>query len=215
MPVVVFGLTHVDLPVTNIPRALAFYEGVLGFAVKTRRDGFAELDSGMMAVRLIETSRPEHRSALRVWVNDVDAAAQAAIAAGATLIHGATRTPEQELIAGVRDADGHTISLWRPLTEDEYESAPELPKEMTWDPAAEDLLKSLLKSVPALFRPLARRRVTSTAEELAQRTRRVGREEVIRGFILASPKVTRGRNRRPLIEHGIDPDKYKDDWEAD
>lgn len=215
MSLVVFGLTHIDLPVSNLKRSLALYEGVLGFAIRAQKEGIVELESGTMGVRLVEAARPEHRAALRVWVEDPDAAARALVDAGATLIYAVTRTPEQELVAGVRDPDGHTLNVYRPLTEDEYDFIPELPKELTWDPAAEELLKSLLKSVPVLFRALARRRVTKVVEELAETTRRVGREDVIRGFILASPKITRARNRRPLIEHGIDPDQYKADWEAD
>ncbi len=34
-------------------------------------------------------------------------------------------------------------------------------------------------------------------------------------YILASPKVTRGRNRQPLLDHGIDVDRYQADWDAD
>jgi hypothetical protein len=115
----------------------------------------------------------------------------------------------------VRDPDGNILSVWRELTEDELDVVPALPKELTWTEDAETFLQSLLRSVPALFRALARYRVTREAEALAARTRVVTREEVIRGYILASPKVTRGRNRKPLIEHGVDVDKYKADWDAD
>jgi hypothetical protein len=125
------------------------------------------------------------------------------------------RTEEQELIAQLADADGHTLVIWRELTEDEYAFVPELPKESVWRPEAEELLKSLLKSVPALFRALARWRVSRNAEGLAAATRIVSREHVIRSFILSSAKVTRYRVRKPLADHGIDPEKYADDFAAE
>jgi hypothetical protein len=55
----------------------------------------------------------------------------------------------------------------------------------------------------------------AVAEELAGSRNLVTREEVIRGFILASPRVTRPRNRQPLLDHGVDVDRYRDDWDAD
>ena len=40
----------------------------------------------------------------------------------------AAGTPEQELFAQVTDSDGHILTLWRELSEDEYGYVPELPK---------------------------------------------------------------------------------------
>lgn len=213
---VVFGLSHVDLPVRDIERALRLYRDLLGFAERARGEGFVDLDAAAtITLRLVETRRPEHRAALRVQSSTVEATLAALVAAGCTCVHEAVRTPEQHLVACAQDPDGHTLYVWRALSEDEYDFVPALPKDMIWEPDAEALLKSLLKSVPALFRGLARRRVVPVVEELAQAARRVTREDVIRGFILASPRVTRGRNRQPLIDHGIDVDKYQADWDAD
>ncbi|MEP7099780.1 MAG: DUF2621 family protein [Burkholderiales bacterium] len=105
--------------------------------------------------------------------------------------------------------------MWRPLSEDEYDAVPELPKKLVWASDADALLKQLLQGVPALFRALARRKVARVVEELSARSRFVTREEVIRGYILASPRVTRGRSRKPLIDAGIDVDRYQADWDAD
>jgi hypothetical protein len=80
---------------------------------------------------------------------------------------------------------------------------------------ANQLLKNLLLRVPALFRGLARRRVTSVAEERVGPTMQVTREEVIRGFILASPRITRPRNRQPLLDLGIDVDLCQADGDAE
>lgn len=214
-PLVVHGASHVVFPVKSLSKSRAVYAKLLGFPEKASGEGWVDLDAGgTILVRLLEVARPDRTTSIRVQVADVDRAHEALVRAGCTHVVAPTRTPAQEHVAAVKDPDGHVLEVWRPLTEDEYDFVPELPKELSWDPEADALLKSLLRAVPALFRGLARRRVAATAEELAERTRLVTREEVIRGFILASPRVTRGRNRQPLVDHGIDVDAYKADWEA-
>jgi catechol 2,3-dioxygenase-like lactoylglutathione lyase family enzyme len=210
-----FGLSHVDVPVTDLARAERIYHEATGFPIKTRGPGWFEVDASVVLVRLVQTRNPEHTVALRLQSPAVADAVDALVKAGATLLYRASRTPDQELLGAVRDPDGNVLYVWRPLSEDEYDFVPDLPKVLSWAPDAEDFLKSLLKSVPALFRALARHRVVAVAEELAESRRLVTREEVIRGFILASPRVTRGRNRQPLIDHGIDVERYRADWDAD
>lgn len=211
---VFFGVSDIDVPVSDLDRARRVYATATGFPVVKEGEGFAIVDAGGVRIRLVHTRSPEHRASVRISTSDVAGAIEALVRAGASRLYEPMRTPQQELIGAVRDSDGHTLYLVRELTEDEYDFEPALPKELTWDKPAEELLQALLKRVPALFRALARYRVTKEAELLAERTRRVGREEVIRGFILASPRVTRGRNRKPLVEMGIDVEKYQADWDA-
>jgi catechol 2,3-dioxygenase-like lactoylglutathione lyase family enzyme len=211
---VVHGLSHVDVPVRDLGRALAIYRTTLGFGERSRGEGWVDLDAGgTIALRLLQVRRVQNRAALRVQAGTVEAVFQALLASGCKALYEPRRTAAQELEGRVADPDGHTLHVWRPLTEDEYDFVPELPKEMAWTPDAEALLKSLLKSVPALFRGLARRKVVRFAEELGS-TGLVTREELIRGFILASPRVTRGRNRQPLLDHGVEVDRYQADWDA-
>lgn len=191
----VFGVTHVRLPVRSLSRASALYGGLLGFERRAQGAGWLELDAGgTVGLLLVEVERIEHNACLRLL---------------------AARTPEMTLCASVRDADGNLLTVWRALTEDEYDAPPELPTVLTWQADADALLKQLLKAVPALFRSLARRKVVRVAEELAARSRVVTREEVIRGFILASPRITRERNRQPLMDAGIDVGRYQADWDAE
>lgn len=210
-----FGVSHVDLPVTDLERSLRLYATATGFPVRARGEGFADVDTGGVLLRLVETRKPEHHASIRLQAGAIEGGLAALIEAGAASLYAPMRTPSQELVGAVRDPDGHTIYVWRALSEDEYDHLPALPTKLTWDPEADALLRSLLKRVPALFRMLARFRVTRVAEDLAEQTRRVSREEVIRAYILASPRVTRGRNRQPLIDHGIDVDRYGADWAAD
>ncbi|NOU32285.1 MAG: DUF2621 family protein [Polyangiaceae bacterium] len=209
-----FGVSHVDFPTTSLPRALAFLSS-MGFSQKRAGEGFIDVDAHTLSVRLVEVRKVEHPVTLRIQVSDVEAAVKKACASGATVRYEAMRTPQQEIFAQVQDRDGNSLVLWRECTEDEFDHVPELPKQMTWEPDADALLKLLLKSVPALFRALARRRVAKNAEHLAGRRNLVTREEVIRSYILSSAKITRYRNRAPLVAAGIDVSRYEADFESD
>lgn len=211
----VFGLSHVDVPVRSLARSEALWTQVLEFWVKRRGDGFVDIDTGTLLVRLLQTDKVEHPVTLRLQVGDVEALVQALRQAGLRTVYAPMRTPDKELFAQVMTDEGHLLTVWRELSEDEYEDVPELPKEISWEPSAEALLKSLLKSVPALFRALVRWRVVKNAEILAESTRLVTKQEVIRSFILSSAKVTRYRVRKPLEDHGVDLGQYAVEFAAD
>lgn len=208
-----FGVSHLDLPVTDLSRAKTFYAEGFGFTVKREGPGFCDIDTNTVMLRLIETSSVEHHAAFRLQVADVGKAYTSLLKLGASPLYEVMRTPQLELVASVKDPDGHSLSVWRHLSEDEYGFLPELPKEQGWQGDAEALLKSLLVGVPSLFRGLARRKVVREAEALAE-GRMVNREDVIRGYIRASAKVTRGRVKKPLLAHGIDPEHYQADFES-
>jgi catechol 2,3-dioxygenase-like lactoylglutathione lyase family enzyme len=211
----VFGLSHIDVPVTNLERSEQLFTQHLGFSCKQRGEGWADIDTGTCLLRLLKTRQVEHRVTLRIQVGDVAETTKLLRDAGMKVIYEPLRTAEQELMAQLVDGDGHSLIVWRELTEDEYEQIPELPKELSWQADAEELLKSLLRSVPALFRALVRWRVAKNAEQLAAATRVVTREQVIRSFILSSAKVTRSRVRQPLIDHGVDLERYAEDFAAE
>ncbi len=209
-----YGLSHVDVPVRDLERSLRLYRDALGFTVKGQADGFVDLDAGTAIVRLILVDRPERQTQLRVEASDVAAGVQALTAAGAQALYAPARTDQLTIEGSVRDPDGHVILVWRALSEDEYGFDPELPTERGWDPDAEALLKSLLKSVPALFRGLARRKVVKEAELRAGASGRITRDLAIRSFISAQSPPNRGRLHEPLRKHGIDPDAYRDEFES-
>ncbi|MEM9693884.1 MAG: DUF2621 family protein [Myxococcota bacterium] len=208
-----FGFSHVDVPVTDLERALALYRDGTGFPEKQRGEGWVDIDGAASLLRLVQTKHPENRVTLRLHALDVERACRRLVECGAELLYEAMKTPDRDLMAAVRDPDGNTIYVWRPLTEDEYDQAVAIPKTKAWSDEAEALLQALLKHVPAMFRDLSRPKVATEAERLAEAE--VGREEVIRGFILASPKITRERNRGPLVAEGIDVTQYQDEWEAE
>ena len=184
---------------------------MLGLTVRREAPEAVDLDAATALVRLFPVSRVEHRAALRFQVHQVEASWAKVVAAGAVVICEPTRTPLQELMAVVRDPDGHQVTLWRPLTEDEHDFTTEVPRTGQWQPGTEALLQSLLKTVPALFRGLARRKVVREAEALSG-AQGVDRQSVIKGFIRANSRPTRHRARQPLMDHGIDPEAYAEDF---
>lgn len=209
-----FGVSHLIVPVSNLERSAGLWRDVMGFAEARRGEDYCDIDTGSVLIRLLQVAHVETRLSLRLTVLDVGQAYQQLLAAGAQARYPAMRTPEREEMACVSDPDGHSIVLWRALTEDEFDFVPELPKQGEWYPDAEALLQRLLAHVPALFRMLARRKTTRVIETLAREARSpVTRELVIRGYISSSAKVTRYRLVEPLRTEGINPDDYREDFD--
>jgi catechol 2,3-dioxygenase-like lactoylglutathione lyase family enzyme len=210
-----FGVTHVDLPVTDFVRAEAFWCKLIGLKEVKRGEGFLDLDSGSVILRLVQVAAVSRPVTLRVSVPDVATAYDLLVDAGGRALYEAQRTPALELEAHVADPDGNTVIVWRELNEDEYGFVPELPKQGEWNAEAEKLFNELLVYVPALFRSMARRKVTRIIEEVAGYDHSaVMREHVIRGYILSSAKIKRDRLMDPLRKCGIDPNNYKEEFDA-
>lgn len=210
-----FGVSHIDLPVTDFARAEAFWGKLIGLKEVKRGEGFIDLDSGSVIVRMVHVAKVTRPATVRVSVPDVQTAFDLLVQAGGQGLYEAYRTPALEIEAHVADPDGNTVIVWRDLSEDEYGFTPELPKQGEWPADGEKLLNELLAFVPALFRSMARRKVTKIIEEVAAMDRKpITRETVIRGYIMASAKVKRDRLIEPLRKCGINPDNYKEEFDS-
>jgi catechol 2,3-dioxygenase-like lactoylglutathione lyase family enzyme len=210
-----FGVTHVDVPVTDIARAEAFWGKLIGLKEVKRGEGFLDLDSGSVILRLVQVPSVSRPVTVRVHVGNVEAAYATLVKAGGRPLYEAQRTPALEVEAHVADPDGNAAIVWRELSEDEYGFTPDLPKQGEWLPESEELLNKLLGFVPALFRGMARRKVTKVIEEIAGWDKApVNREHVIRGYIMASAKIKRDRLIEPLKQCGINPDDYKEEFDS-
>ena len=208
------GISHFDLQTSSLLQSRQLWAEVIGLNVSREGEGFIELDSGNVAIRLIEVSEVNQTSTIRLSVQNVSGAYKHLVENGTTSRYEPMETPDLEKIACVTDQNGHSIILWRSLTEDEWDFIPQLPKTGEWYPDAEELLIRLLSHVPAFFRKMARRKVTRVVEELANEMNSpVRREHVIKGYITSTAKVTRSRLIKPLIAEGINPDDYKEDFE--
>jgi catechol 2,3-dioxygenase-like lactoylglutathione lyase family enzyme len=210
-----FGVTHIDVPVTDLARAEAFWGKLIGLKEVKRGEGFIDLDSGSVILRLVQVLQVARPVSLRVSVPDVQRAYELLLQSGGRALYEVQRTPALELEAHVADPDGNAVIVWRELSEDEYGFVPDLPKQGAWTAEAEALLLKLLAYVPALFRSMARRKVTKIIEEVASYDHSaVTSEHVIRGYILSSAKIKRDRLIQPLKECGIDPGKYREEFDA-
>lgn len=210
---IVFGLSHVDVPVNDLARAERFYTQALGFQRKASGEGWVDLDASTLCIRLLHAPGGDRRAALRVHVSRVETTVAALVKAGATELYAPVRTAAHEVEGVLADPEGNRLYVWRPLSEDEYGYLPELPIETQWSEEAQALLKSILLSVPALFRSLARRKVVKMAEELYPQ-KVIAPIDVVRALILASAKVTRSRLVKPLQQHGYDPNDFRAEFEA-
>lgn len=209
-----FGVSHIVIQVTDLERSKGIWTTCMGFSPVKQEEDFVDIDTGNVCIRLMRVNQVESHSSVRICVADVNETYGLLMATGARSRYEPQRTQGLEEIACVSDLDGHTLVLWRALTEDEWGFVPEIPKQGEWYPDAEDLLKRLLSHVPALFRMLARRKTTRIIEMLAKEMRSpVTRDIVIRGYITASAKVTRFRLVGPLKSEGIDPEKYRAEFE--
>lgn len=84
---------------------------------------------------------------------------------------------------------------------------------MTWDSAAEDLLRALLRMVPDTFRGLAEGAARAEAEGLAAErgTAAVEADDVVRAWILTTPEDQRDGLVAVLEELGMDPEAYAEE----
>jgi hypothetical protein len=81
---------------------------------------------------------------------------------------------------------------------------------MNWSDEATEIVKELLRELPAPERPIVEEAATTRAESL---TSDAGEDEVametaVRAFIETTPPDLRNRLRRSLTYHGIDPEEY-------
>lgn len=212
----IFGISHVDIPVRDLSRAESIYSGALGFPVAKRGEGWLDVDTGSCLLRLVHSERSERPATIRVQAGSVEEVTRKLASAGLKVLYEPMRTPALELLSVLADDDGNNVTVWRALSEDEYGFEPDIPKVMTWDEDADALLRSLLKAVPALFRGLARRKVSKNAEYLAEQRglSRVDKDIVVRSYIMSNAKVTRQRVVQPLLDHGYDPADFPEEFDA-
>ncbi len=120
MPIKIEGLHHAGFLVTDIDRAAAFYEGILGLLALPRPDfGFPgrwyDLGTGQQ-LHLMEsdqaqsqTDQPNFDRHIALSVGDVEETERALEQAGVTVARGSGRAGRPQLF--IRDPDGNMIEL--------------------------------------------------------------------------------------------------------
>lgn len=118
-------LDHLDLIVSDVPGATAFFRDVLGLTVRVQDTRFAEIDAGPVTIMLnpeaLVPTTPAAGTILHFQVEDVAAAIERARSRGAKVLLEPTRTDwgwESAMIAGPEES---IIDLYRPLESGEKE----------------------------------------------------------------------------------------------
>jgi lactoylglutathione lyase len=123
-------LAYTILYVENVAKALDFYVNAFSQKLKFMHDAgdYGELDTGGTCLAFssrtlmrqlkknplaADAQRPSFEIAFTS--NDVSAAVQTAVAAGATLMHAPKRMPWGQTVAYVADLDGFLIELCTPM----------------------------------------------------------------------------------------------------
>lgn len=123
-------LSSAVLWVADIERALAFYQEAFGLRLRFVDSGvYAEVETGATVLAFTERSfaveqacpsagggpgEPPAPCELVLAVEDVDAAVAAAVAAGATLVRPPVAKYWGQVVAYVRDPDGHLLQISTP-----------------------------------------------------------------------------------------------------
>ncbi len=208
----IFGITHLVIPVTDLGLAENFYGVALGLTPEEKQPQWLEYSNGFIRIRLELSAKPVQNLSLWIETQQIKNACDHLLAAGAGLLQTSHQTQNKKL-ARLQDPFGHELILWRNLSEDELDEPPPLPKSLIWAPEAENILQILLKEVPAHFRNSARKASVLEAEYLAG-SAPVDTEQAIIGCIRSAPLFMRAVLKAPLTRCGIDWQQYQNEFEA-
>lgn len=112
---------YFEIPVTDLDRAVAFYETVFGFSFDRKSiDGndmaffprTEESPGASGALAKGDTYQPSHAGCMIYFdVDDIDAVLQRSAAAGAKLLYGKTNIGKGGVVAEIEDSEGNRIAL--------------------------------------------------------------------------------------------------------
>ncbi len=128
-------LGYTILYVKDVPRAVAFYEDAFGLSRRFVHEAgmYAEMETGTTTLSFAANglaksnlpggfqenclSRPPAGFEIAFTTDDVHAAYERALGAGATAVVGPTTKPWGQIVAFVRDKDGIVVELCSPSTQ--------------------------------------------------------------------------------------------------
>jgi predicted enzyme related to lactoylglutathione lyase len=109
-------ICYVELPATDVPRSVAFYQAVFGWTIRRRGDGHLAFDdsvgevSGSWVVGRLPSKQPG--LLLYIMVDSIDATIEAVIAHGGELVQ-PVGADAPEITARFRDPGGNLIGLYQ------------------------------------------------------------------------------------------------------
>ena len=109
-------ICYLEIPATDIPRSVEFYQSVFGWHVRRRGDGAAAFDDGVGEVSGAwvtgRPSSPKPGLLLYIMVDSVEATSQVVVANGGHIVSPLGFRPS-ELIALFADPDGNVLGLYQ------------------------------------------------------------------------------------------------------
>jgi hypothetical protein len=97
----------------------------------------------------------------------------------------------------------------------DIEFAGEMDQRMQWTSDAGEKFDAMLNDVPVMFRGMAKSMASAAAEKVAgeRGATEVGYEDMVRGFIKATPGHMRNGLKQIFAAHGVDLEKYQGDFQ--
>jgi hypothetical protein len=161
----------VFLEVVNPTETVAFCCQHLDFTERSRGDGWAEIDNGALALRVVPwpgDGEPPSPVVLELVTEELEATCNnLSQVPGVSPPDAPNKVAHDRIERRIETALGVVLVVTKRLTEDDLDEFPELPSELVWQPEAVSLVQEMLRLVPLSFRDGARRRVTAFAESLA------------------------------------------------
>lgn len=120
MPIETYGLTHIALAVADPRRSAEFYKAVFGVIVVYEEDDFVQLQTpGARDVIVLERDARKagrqggvvHMGFRLREARDIDAAAEAVVAAGGRIVSRGEFCPGEPYIF-CKDVDGYEVEIW-------------------------------------------------------------------------------------------------------
>ena len=109
-------ICYLEIPATDIPRSVAFYEAVFGWSTRRRGDGSIAFDDGVGEVSgTWVTGRPpssEPGVLIYIMVDSVDATIDAVVAQGGEIVQ-PIGMDAPEITARFRDPGGNVFGLYQ------------------------------------------------------------------------------------------------------
>jgi hypothetical protein len=206
-----FSLSHIEIPVDNLNEGAILYKNSFDLEIHSEYPDYIDLELGFIKFRVIEKINKKHISFLRFEVPSLDECYKKLIDLGFKCILEPYRKNNKELESRLIDPYNNIISLWRELTEDELDTPPVLNTNKQWDKEANEVLQTLLKNVPFMFRKLARERSVKESEALSINNI-VDVRTAIRGYITATPDIMKERVKKHISEIGFSPNDFLEDF---
>ncbi|MDH5588935.1 MAG: hypothetical protein OEZ65_16465 [Gemmatimonadota bacterium] len=200
-------------PVTDLAAAADLLGNALGFTEQSREEGMVVMDSGAVAVRLVQARGEDAADRvldLEIVVADLELAVREYAGLGGKPVGRPETVLPHRVEFPISFEHGIRVIAVRNFTEDELGVVVPLPVTMEWTEEAEVRVQRILSNVPLAFRHRSRATMTRAAEEhaTAEGQSLVEEAAAIHAAVSCTPAFDLPRLREALTEDGVDPEPF-------